>query len=473
MTVRDLLAVLRRHWVTALSAFLVCVVFGMAAALLPETRYTASATVIVQPKPGASTDSFGAVEVSRFIQPALAEVLETPSFRARLQRRLPPDAAVRSVTLDGSPEVGTPILRVMAEARTPEVAALWANAAADQLIESNPSGLVDVSVIDEARRPTRPSGPLRIPILLGTTVLGIITGLFSALGIDTVRRRLTGPEELRERFGVEVIGEIPRVRRFPTKPAEVLTPGAEPLILEAYQRLRTNFEFAALAKQPRAVAITSCLPGEGKTSVTANLAWAIASLDQPVVVIDGDLRRPALHMAFGVDGRRGVADVLPGADIASLRQPTALAKLSVIPAGETDRHPTEAVATSFPRLLGAVEASDSFVLVDTPPLMVAEAALVAVMTGSVVLVVDASRRDPDEVGRAVAELRQAGADLLGVVLNRTPRRRSRRGSEYYYNRPQGSRRREPWSVSEGPVPSEDERAGEETSTLRGTDQHRQ
>lgn len=468
MTFRDLLSILWRHRWVAVGAFALCLAAGLAAALIPQNRYEATATLIIQPS-DVSADPFGSVEVARFLQPAVAEVVETRSFRARVRDSLSSGTTGKPADLVAVPEPGTPIIRVFAEASDPAVAAAWANAAAGELTAASPSPLVEIAVIDPARPSPRPSGPLRVPILLGATVLGLIAGIFSALATDTIRRRLSGPEEIRERFDIEVLGEIPVVRRFPSGPAEIHGVHGDPHVIEAYQHLRTNFEFAVLAKQVRAVAITSIELGEGKTSVTSNLAWVMASLGEEVVAVDGDLRRPALHRALNLDVRPGVADVVQGANVEHLQQPTAMSGLSVIPAGETERHPAEVVARSFPRLLSALEASRKFAVIDTPPLIVTEAALLAGMTGAVLLVVDASRRDPDEIKRALAELEQAGADVLGIVVNRSRRRPSRRGSEYYYSHLADHPRRRwtPGTREAATQPPDNETSGPPTTDRRG------
>lgn len=454
MSVRDLFASVRRHRGVALVVFSICIALGAAAAFLPEPTYRADATLFVQPKPGGTSDSFGAVEAARFLQPALAALVETESFKAGVRGRVPPAVSRARVALSGAPEVGTPILRVSAETKDLDAAEGWANAAAEELIAKNPSPLVDISVIDPARRPGSPSGPVRVPILLGSWILGLILMVFTALGVDGMRRRFRSAEELRDMLGVEVLGEIPRVRSFPDHPSQVMDLGTNPPLLEAYQRLRTNFELLLLSKQPRSVVITSYGLGEGKTTVSTNLAWGVAALGQEIVVVDGDLRRPRVHTALNVDGRQGLAEMNPGDDVVALQQPTGMPGLTVIPAGVTSRHPTELIASTFPRLLGTLEASHRFTIVDAPPLIVADAVLLAAMTRSVVLVVDVSQRDPDDIRRAISELRQAGADVLGVVLNRSRRRQSRRGSEYYYHRvPNQSRR--PWR-RETVVPAEAE-----------------
>jgi capsular exopolysaccharide synthesis family protein len=223
------------------------------------------------------------------------------------------------------------------------------------------------------------------------------------------------------------------VRRFPATASELFSPGTRPALAEAYNRLRTNFEILLVGKPFAAVSVTSCAVGEGKSTVTANLAFAMASLGRTVVAVDGDLRRPALQDKFALEMGKGVTDVAAGADVSALLQKVPGSEsLTVITAGESERHPTEAVSTAFPRLLDALERSDRLVLVDSPPMAVAEATLIAVMTRAVVLVVDSAKRDPAEIERALSELRQAGADVLGVVVNRVKRPTNRSSTYEYY-----------------------------------------
>ncbi len=441
MTLRDLLGALRRHWAVATAAFLAFAIVGAAASFLPAPTYRATATMFVQPQPGNSSDSFGAVEAARFVLPALAEVVRTETFRVAVRDRVGSRTRGKEPTLSAKPEAGTPVLRLSAEGTDRDAVEVWANAAADRLIVTNPSSLVGIVVIDPARRPLEPSGPLKVPILAGTFVLGVIAAVFAALAMGVARRRLTGSRGFFERYGVEVIGEIPRSRHFPGRASEMLVGDTDPPLMEAYQHLTANFEILRLTKQPRSVAVTSYTVGEGKTSVTANLAWSVARLGQNTIAVDGDIRNPSLHEALGQAQGKGVTDVEPGIDALSFQQQTGLAKLTFLPSGETERHPTEVISSTLPRLLGMFEAPDRLVMVDCPPLLVAEATLIAVMTGAAILVVDISKRDPDHVDKALRELRQAGVDVIGVVLNRSRRRIHRHASEYYYHyqRDQGSR----------------------------------
>jgi succinoglycan biosynthesis transport protein ExoP len=262
--------------------------------------------------------------------------------------------------------------------------------------------------------------------MLGSVLFGLLLALFSALAANALRREIQDSDELRDRFGLEVLAEIPQARRFPANTLELFNGYGDQRIVEAFQRLRTNFGIVS-GRENLAITITSCGPGEGKSTVTANLAWVLASLGPDVVAIDCDLRRPALHEFLGADLERGIGNFTNGADVRTLTQQTPLSSLSVISAGTTDRHPTEVLYTTLPRLLEAFQ--DKLVLVDTPPMLgVAESTLIATMTRAVLLVIDGRQTARTDLEQVLQDLRRANVWVLGAVVNRG----KPAGSAYYY-----------------------------------------
>jgi succinoglycan biosynthesis transport protein ExoP len=331
--------------------------------------------------------------------------------------------------IEAAIQPGTLVVDVSATHTNPRIAQEIADAAAGQFLTQSVSPIVSFSVADPARVPREPSSPLKGPILLGAGLLGLIAALFSAIGANALRRRVASTDEIRERYGIEVLGEIPAKRRFPASVGELFTDPAFADVVEAYQRLRTNLEIAA--KRHLFVAVTSCVQGEGKSTVTANLAWTLASIGHSVVAVDCDLRRPTLHKRFELNLEKGVSDIADGVDVGSLAKDTDMQTLTVIPAGDAKRHPAEIVSMAFPRLVD--ELQDEIVLIDTPPMLgVGETTLIATITKAVLLVIDARHRDPAEVEAVLNELRRTGADVLGAVVNKSHVSRSRRRSYYYY-----------------------------------------
>jgi capsular exopolysaccharide synthesis family protein len=424
MELRDLVRTLKRFRLLAAAVFALAVAAGVVAAFVPEERYRSTATLLVEPS-GEDVD-FSDVEAVRFLLPALVERVDTSAFRATVRSQVSPAFRRADVDLEADIEEGTGLVRLTAEAARPVVAASYANTAARALIRQRVSSRIGISTLDAADVPDSPSSPRKVPIMLGSVLFGLLLALFSALAANALRREIQDSDELRDRFGLEVLAEIPQARRFPANTLELFNGYGDQRIVEAFQRLRTNFGIVS-GRENLAITITSCGPGEGKSTVTANLAWVLASLGPDVVAIDCDLRRPALHEFLGADLERGIGNFTNGADVRTLTQQTPLSSLSVISAGTTDRHPTEVLYTTLPRLLEAFQ--DKLVLVDTPPMLgVAESTLIATMTRAVLLVIDGRQTARTDLEQVLQDLRRANVWVLGAVVNRG----KPAGSAYYY-----------------------------------------
>jgi capsular exopolysaccharide synthesis family protein len=430
MELRDLIGALRRFWLIAVTVLVLVLAFGFAAAYIPHKRYQSTATLIATP--ASRQIDWSSVSAVQSLLPSFAAQVGTETFSNQVRTRVAltyPSLTWKDIALSGSATAGTSLLRVQVTATDPQLAAAAANVAADNLITTQISDLVQMKVIDRARPASIPVSPRRRLILFAATVIGLIGGVLAALGASALWPRVRTASEIRQRFGLEVLAEIPYVRDFPRRSKLLFDPVAgNHKLVEAFRRLHTNFEI--VADNRPAVGVVSCTAGEGKSAVTANLAWAIASTNKQVVAIDTDLRRPTLHEYYGIRLEPGIADVPLGADIKGLVRDTELPTLHVIPAGNAVQHPTSIIYTALPPVLALFK--NSLLLVDMPPLLgTAEATLVATAIKSVILVVDAHHGNPDELEQVLHELERANVQVLGVALNRARPRRSRRNDNYY------------------------------------------
>ncbi|PWU24757.1 MAG: hypothetical protein C5B48_04770 [Candidatus Rokuibacteriota bacterium] len=427
MEVKDLFAAIRRFWFLVVASVLAALLLGMAAAYLPKQRYESTATLIVSPA-SKQIDST-AVDTINFLLPTIATQVQTETFSNQVHQRIGATVDLSGTSLGSSSEPGTSVLHVRATAYRPVTAALLANAAAATLIANHVSPLVKIQLLDPARPAAVPFSPNRSLILFTALVVGLIIGVLAAIGTNAIRPRVSTAAEIRRRFQLEVIGEIPNVRRFPKTTSRLFDPATgNSDLAEAYQRLQTGFQ--TVIDGHTAVGITSCTAAEGKSAVASGLSWAIASVGTRVVAIDTDLRRPALHEYLGVRIDRGLADVPFGMNPHDLAQRTALPTLRAIAAGRPTQHPTSILHASYAAVLDSFD--DSLIIVDMPPVLgAADAALVAMVTKVVVLVTDARHGDPEELEQTLHELRRAGCEVLGVVVNRANVKRSPRLEAYY------------------------------------------
>jgi capsular exopolysaccharide synthesis family protein len=422
----DLLQALRRFWALGVAVLALCIGAGAVAAFVPTPTYKATSTLLVEPR-GPSID-FSSVEAVTFLLPSIVEQVGAPGFEQRVIAAADPTVSPSSVSITGESKSGTSIFKVHAESPNKYVATRLANGAARQLVQGKISDRLKLSLLAPATVPSSPASPMRVAIMAGATGLGLIAALFSVLAANAARRRLQSAEEIQRRFGLEVLGEIPASRRFPRTAAEVFLKEDHAELAEAFQRLRTNLELAT--EGDGTIAVISCAPGEGKSTVTANLAWALASLGRRVVAVDCDLRKPSLYRLLELASRPGMAEVAAGADPKELAQRTQEPTLRGIPAGDVDRHPAQILHDGIPRLFDGLH--DSTVLIDTPPLLgVAEGAFVATSAAAVLVVIDARHRNPDELERVLHELERGNAHVIGAVLNRARVSRPSYTSTYY------------------------------------------
>jgi polysaccharide biosynthesis transport protein len=223
---------------------------------------------------------------------------------------------------------------------------------------------------------------------------------------------------------------------------------------EAFRTLRTNLEFAGVEKPLRTILITSPGPADGKTTVATNLAESMAQTGKRVVVVDADLRRPFVHRFLNLPNRFGLSDLFREqmniadasqswpdtdgrTDVTTNGQESGLsvgfsARLSAITSGALPPNPAELLGSKrMDQLLAELREVADVVIIDSPPLLVSDAAVLSAKVDGVILVMQPGETSISEAQGVLAQLQRAEAHIVGVVLNRIPRQRGY-GSYYYY-----------------------------------------
>jgi len=210
-------------------------------------------------------------------------------------------------------------------------------------------------------------------------------------------------------------------------------------ITEAFRTLRTNIEFSSLDTPLKSLVVTSSVPSEGKSTIAANLAIAMAQAGKRVILVDADLRRPSVGWLFGLKTATGFTTVLLAREnragaIDRALQPTMVPNLLVMTSGPHPPNPAELLASqSATEVLRELEARSDLVILDTPPMgPLTDAVVLSARVSGTIVVARAASTRRTVVGNSVNTLRKVGGNVLGTVLNMVDLKGIGSYSYYYY-----------------------------------------
>jgi capsular exopolysaccharide synthesis family protein len=286
--------------------------------------------------------------------------------------------------------------------------------------------------------PARPRVPLNVAFGI---LLGLFAGVGAAVGLDRLNHTVRDERELEELLGLRVLGEVPAVAAK-DKSEDLGDYGADRIVsraprsavAEAFRTLRTNLLFTRTSADLKSMVVTSAGVGEGKTSVSTNLALVLAAAGKRVLVIDTDMRRPRVHKVFELDNKNGLTNVL----IAESSLDDAIVnieeRLDVLRCGPIPPNPSELLASpAFANLVAELRRRYDSLIFDSPPAgVVADASILSQLTDGVLLVVRAERTHRGRLAKAVRDLRAVGAEMLGTVVNNKDRAHHGYGYGYGY-----------------------------------------
>ncbi|WP_425398225.1 polysaccharide biosynthesis tyrosine autokinase [Aeoliella sp.] len=285
-------------------------------------------------------------------------------------------------------------------------------------------GPIEAMVTREALPEDRPVSPRLKVVGMLSLICGLSIGVTLAYVQDVLDDRFNSPEELSAQLGVPVLGLVQRLNPLPGEGLASIHTHVCPndTDSEAFRTLRTSLALSTDGSER--ILISSAEPGDGKTTVSANLAVAFAQAGKRTLVIDADLRRPGMTTLLGLKGTAGVTDLLSsGEPIANVAPSHVLRTdaegLDIIPAGLRRPNPAELLASAaFIELLAWADSQYDQVLVDCPPVLaVSDAQIVGRLVDGAVLVVRPDKNHRRLVARACENFRSTGSRVLGVVAN--------------------------------------------------------
>ncbi len=284
-----------------------------------------------------------------------------------------------------------------------------------------------ISIIEEANAPNRPAKPRHaLNIALGVAV-GLVGGIALAFLLENLDTTLYTTEQIESATQMATVGQVPAAKEDLS--IARLGSGHYPQ-LESFRRLRTNI-LASGPSGSQVVLLTSAKRGEGKSTVSGNLAVTIAQSGREVVVVDCDLRLPTVHKLFDLPNKRGLTNILAGeVSLDEAIQYSAFPRVQVITSGPLPPNPTELLGSQ--RMLDLIEQLKNtfdFIVLDTPALLsVADAAVLAPAVDNVILVVAQAQTRRGDVQAVRQQLSNVRVRSMEVVVNRA----EPNGSYAYY-----------------------------------------
>lgn len=330
----------------------------------------------------------------------------------------------------------------------------------------------NLRVMDTAEVPSSPYEPSLTSNILKGLSGGLLLGLFLVVASDRINRNLRAPGETPFHLKVPELGVIPAsesaaliTSNRPLKPkqssillvdsdgeahpderVELITwQDSNSLLAESFRSTIASILLSTNGGRPRVLLVTSASRGEGKSTTVSNLGISLAEIDQKILLIDADMRKPRLHCLFDLSNTWGLSDLLreksdlQNSPLEALARPTQVANLWVLPSGPGTLSISNLLYSErMAELLKRFESEFQTVIIDTPPMLtISDARVLGRLADGAILVVRAGQTTRDSALSAKERLAEDGIPVLGTILNgwdlKSKARYAHQG--YYYNQP--------------------------------------
>ena len=302
----------------------------------------------------------------------------------------------------------------------------WERNYTDLLLLTEPKrNPTQLSVIESAHSNNNQIRPrVQLNTLLGG-VLGMIIGLGLIFLLDFLDDTYKSLNDFSQSEEVNILGSIRKIkgRKLSDKIVARMHPHSP--ITESYRIIRSRIRFKPTDKPTRSIMVTSSMPEEGKSVTAANLAVVFAQANYRTVIVDADLRHPALHDVFEVNNEVGLGDMLGSPDIRieDCIQDTSVNNLKILTSGMPLLDPSERLGSErMKQILDELKSVAEVIIVDSPPVLVyADAIVLSGRVDGVIMVIQAGKSTRAAITQTLFDLQNANANLLGSIFNQSPK----------------------------------------------------
>lgn len=290
----------------------------------------------------------------------------------------------------------------------------------------------DVKFLSRAYEPIYPDKTRGLTYLLVFLLVGAGVSFSSIVVLNFFDKRFRSSDELENALNLDVLGVIPKIKKEEKK--EILSPNEHPksIVVEAYRTLRTNLNFEKKGNKLKTLTVTSANPNEGKTVTILNLASVMANFGDKVLVLDADLRNPAVHKNTKISRKPGLTELLSGKEKLSKVMKKVRNNMYVVPVGSLVYNPQKVLGSKqMDKLLKDAASKFDYVLCDSIPILsMSDAEILASKTDGTIMVLDKRKAVKKEAEEIKNRLLKINANIVGVVMNKSSRKSNK--YKFYY-----------------------------------------
>lgn len=305
-----------------------------------------------------------------------------------------------------------------------------------------------ISIIDYAKPPLHPFRPNKKRTMQTAVILSLLGSLGLAFLLEYLDSTIRTAEDVSTYLNLPFLGYIPSVNNkeagTESEKALICWNMSQSTIIESYRSVRTSILFATPEdRRLNTILITSSLPQEGKSFVSSNLSAIFCQLNERVILLDMDMRRPKLHRTIKIEQKPGLSDFLTGnIDLSKIIKTTSLNALSIIPAGTIPPNPSELLSSKkINTLLEDLKGKFDRIIIDSPPVLsVPDTLLLGKIVDGIVLVIKGASTRLDAISGVKKKILDAKGKIIGVVVNNlNPEREDKYYYYHYYYGEEGGR----------------------------------
>jgi capsular exopolysaccharide synthesis family protein len=443
VTLPEYLGLFRKRWLVIVASTLLGLALAATITVLTPHEYSATATLYASARTTSVDSATSAFDLNMLAEervksyvPLVTSGTVGQDVANTSNLRTSPGDLAKKVT--ASTLTGTVLLYITATDTSPDFAARLANAYSDSFVrwtarlEQVPDAthppVVSIQVATPATAPSTASSPPAVLYWAVGAVLGIAFGVAAALMREALETSVKSCEQLQEAVGVPCLGSLTFDRSSAQCPS-IVRDQPRSRRAEEFRQLRARVAFTGAAYPPRVIAMTGALQGEGVTTALCNLAVAIADAGRRVLVIDANLREPAVGRYFDVDQEVGLSSVLTGALPMgrSVQKWRGSNLLDVLSSGSAPENPSELLGSiRMTDLLNDARGRYDVVLIDVPPILrVSDGAALTPHVDGIILAVRYGKTARRFAKAAAGTLGNVSGRLLGGVLTMVPERAAR------------------------------------------------